>query len=465
LAQAAAAAYRRHRKIGPATRSSRQIAGFQAEMSAMPPLEPLCALCSKTAGDLQIPALQRCSGCKAAFYCCQEHQKHDWAKHKKVCRPRPCQAGKREIAESSSPCFNIVEIQPNVKVKNGTSCIASPMNNLKFADRKSALNFLQQTGFTWIIPKEGTPFIQLMGFEVDLYGKCAGSSDSRMNGTCVYLTVALESGLSPHACGMAPEPSGVFFAVPTKQHATVLTCDCLWGMRQVILEVLNTDYDINIARKLCQKFKDGLWTPTDGNPNCLKFYVTRPEDCVSGETRTVDTSGGNVKPNIPAHKLMNFQRDSAAWAQKYVSSVQKICDSDPDDEGGAQGEHEVVADFINEHLKNLPSREAVQAYLKTKVPQYCSPYYHDEVQRLFQAGALSFEQEEEQCQKIRQIGQELNYLGGMEAMRAAYYAVNHILCAKDFLGVHIESQDDFPILASWNSHIGSVWDGIGDWAA
>jgi len=77
-----------------------------------------------------------------------------------------------------------------------------------------------------------------MGFEVDLYGKHASEEDHKLNGACIYLTVPPNgSGLSPYACGK-PEPTGTFYAVPREHGERHLTCDRLWGMRLVILEVL-----------------------------------------------------------------------------------------------------------------------------------------------------------------------------------------------------------------------------------
>jgi len=426
----------------------------------MPPLEPLCGRCFKAAGDLNLPALQRCGGCKAAFYCCQEHQKEDWSKHRVVCRRLQQHPGKGGIADSPLRCFNIVRIHPNVRRGNFSCGDTSPMDNVKFGDRTSALKYLREMGFQKLITQKETPFIQLMGFEVDLYGKLGNDADHEMNGACIYLTIALTDGLSPYVWH---EPKGIFFAVPAEASTKVLTCDCLWGMRQVILEVLDDDYDVQIARQLCQKFKDCLWIPKDGNPRGFKFFGAHPEDCVSGDTETVGIFGDSARPIIPADKLNMFEKDASEWAQRHVSSMRELRDNDLDAQDEIQMESAVVADFIEEHFSKLPSEEAVRAYLEQAMPDSCSPYYHDQAQRLLQAGALPCEKEEERCQQIRKVGYELNYLGGMEAMRVAYYAVHHVLCSQDFLGVHIHSQGDWTILACWNSEIERLWDGIGDW--
>ncbi|KAL4249353.1 MYND-type zinc finger protein samB [Abortiporus biennis] len=41
--------------------------------------QPLCAVCG-------IPTVQRCSRCKAAYYCSSDHMKKDWPNHKPTCR-------------------------------------------------------------------------------------------------------------------------------------------------------------------------------------------------------------------------------------------------------------------------------------------------------------------------------------------------------------------------------------------
>jgi len=125
-------------------------------------------------------------------------------------------------------------------------------------------------------------------------------------------------------------------------------------------------------------------------------------------------------------------------------------------------EHEVVSTFIKEHMANFPSEASVKRYLANKLPQYAGPYHHNELQGIFEAGALSFEEEERQVRMIRQLGLELNDLGGIQAMRVAYYAVNHILCAKEFWGTDVR-EHEFLILGSWNRFFGTLWDGTGEW--
>lgn len=43
----------------------------------------ICAVCDKT------DKLQRCSRCKAVFYCTREHQRRDWKRHKEFCATHP----------------------------------------------------------------------------------------------------------------------------------------------------------------------------------------------------------------------------------------------------------------------------------------------------------------------------------------------------------------------------------------
>lgn len=42
-----------------------------------------CSFCGKK--ETPNEPLKRCSRCKISSYCCVEHQKQDWAKHKLIC--------------------------------------------------------------------------------------------------------------------------------------------------------------------------------------------------------------------------------------------------------------------------------------------------------------------------------------------------------------------------------------------
>ena len=46
---------------------------------------PACANCNKVQDSGEV-TLQRCSGCRAAYYCSKDCQKADWKNHKKTCR-------------------------------------------------------------------------------------------------------------------------------------------------------------------------------------------------------------------------------------------------------------------------------------------------------------------------------------------------------------------------------------------
>ena len=56
--------------------------------------------------------------------------------------------------------------------------------------------------------------------------------------------------------------------------------------------------------------------------------------------------------------------------------------------------------------------------------------------------------------RVRQIGEQLNRIGGINFLMVARYNVAHRLCAED------------PFLESFfNSDINWVWNGVGDWQA
>jgi hypothetical protein len=39
-----------------------------------------CAVCTQ-------PAKQRCGGCHVTYYCCRDHQRLDWKRHRNQCKP------------------------------------------------------------------------------------------------------------------------------------------------------------------------------------------------------------------------------------------------------------------------------------------------------------------------------------------------------------------------------------------
>lgn len=46
---------------------------------------PVCAVCRSSSGSTGSGELMRCGRCKDEYYCCKEHQKAHWKKHKHVC--------------------------------------------------------------------------------------------------------------------------------------------------------------------------------------------------------------------------------------------------------------------------------------------------------------------------------------------------------------------------------------------
>ncbi|KAI5712324.1 hypothetical protein M8J76_002915 [Diaphorina citri] len=69
----------------------------------------ICGLCGET-------AKQKCSGCQLIYYCCREHQKTHWKKHKSHCRPmKLCEdkvLGRYYIASRSIKAGEVVLREP-----------------------------------------------------------------------------------------------------------------------------------------------------------------------------------------------------------------------------------------------------------------------------------------------------------------------------------------------------------------
>eukprot|EP00927_Polykrikos_kofoidii_P031837 TRINITY_DN2727_c0_g1_i4.p1 TRINITY_DN2727_c0_g1~~TRINITY_DN2727_c0_g1_i4.p1 ORF type:complete len:462 (-),score=38.61 TRINITY_DN2727_c0_g1_i4:372-1700(-) len=440
----------------------------------MQAVENVCAHCGSTATDLEIADLRRCGVCKSAFYCCREHQRLDWPKHRGVCNSvsRSSQ-GSQDAGYCQNAVFNVVEILPNVKVSNGTCGASSPMNNLMFESRAQALSSMSKRGFTRIIPSEETPLVKLMGFEVDLYGRYPTAADHQMNGTCIYLTCSLENGLSPYVSGAHAEPTGVFFAVPVSSCKTVLTCDRLWGIREVILETLKDVYggqssqqeEQDMTMQACLRFRNEDWSPKKGNPNGIQFYGVRPKESVSGSTKFGVVPQGKPTSEVGSHamlasKLAAFTQMAKDYAEE--RHADPIRDDDSDD-GETQRELATIAEFVKDHMAHIPTEERMRKYLRRHLPEYAASYHHFHTLRLFQAAALWADNEKEHDRLVRLVGYELEFLGGLEAMRSSYYALEHVMVGQDFWGTDIQCQSDFTIISSYNGSVGDLWDGVGGW--
>lgn len=98
----------------------------------------ICAVCEKT------DKLQRCSRCKAVFYCTREHQRRDWKRHREFCATHPARdltedeplpgAAKtrnREIpSKQRHPVGKSRVITPNTLVSNLSNVPVSDASNV-----------------------------------------------------------------------------------------------------------------------------------------------------------------------------------------------------------------------------------------------------------------------------------------------------------------------------------------------
>ncbi len=55
------------------------------------------------------------------------------------------------------------------------------------------------------------------------------------------------------------------------------------------------------------------------------------------------------------------------------------------------------------------------------------------------------ENEEEMHRQIRQVGYDLNYLGGIWAMWSSHIMINDVMCAQRLLGPQIPSQRELTV--------------------
>jgi hypothetical protein len=70
-----------------------------------------CAYCHQVRDTTEQKPLFRCGGCTHAYYCCSQHQKWDWAVHKKT-----CQLSKEEQEQKKYAPFTKEEIFKNKAV-------------------------------------------------------------------------------------------------------------------------------------------------------------------------------------------------------------------------------------------------------------------------------------------------------------------------------------------------------------
>lgn len=423
----------------------------------------VCATCKRSAVDAGVSALLRCSACKAVHYCCAEHQKAHWKDHKMACR-RPAGDGRESESArvprdpSASLFFNVVEIGPNVKTVNGTGWEKSWLNNLTFSSRQAAWQFLQQRACRKVIVSKEMPLVTLMGFEMDLHG-CTG--DDELNGTCVMLSCSLTDGLSPYSCGKQ-EPTGTYYAVTAASCSNVLTCDALWGMREVICETREiygghlTQQEVmgSVARE-CHKFKIREWVPRDKNMSGIQIYGDSPDESMFGSTRD-----GKVPMPIPDFATAEFER----LAERFVHERQVLRNStehDMEDAAECARERAIMANFSQDHQSAFPAEDDVRQYLVREIPDRAFGYSHSHTKRLVELATI--EDETEWKRAVRLVGLELNYVGGFPAMSSCHIVVNHILCGRDFWGRDIHCEQEFAVMGSYNKLIEACWNGVGSW--
>lgn len=404
-----------------------------------------CAHCKKSGADLEAGnTMKRCGRCRCVFYCCVEHQKADWCKHKASCGSARTSA----TPAATATRFNVVEI-----LANRCNC-PGLMFDVAFPSREAALESLKRRGITEVIPSKHLPLVSLMGFELELHG-CAWR-DQELNGSCVYLTCPPDTGLSPF------QPQGTYYAVPAAGSSTTVTADNLWGVRELILEAMDEVYGSDLPMETeraamlakCRQFRKRKWTPKAGNPSQIDFY---------GEMRDEPAKGQWGHHAMLRDVKRSFQSRAAAWAKEQARLHEQR--PKPHELAEMRAEHQHVAKFLQTVIQKLPTKEAVENHLATHLRQFARPYHHELTMQMLRAGALEYQMYEEQLCQLRRIGLELHYLGGFDAMQCSYYAVNHIMCGPQFNQGLVGDASASPAIYCWVRLIDWYWDGVGSWKA
>ena len=254
-----------------------------------------------------------CGACRAAHYCCKEHQKQDWKVHKLVCkRAQKASAEVKELPTSSprahtegNSCCKVVLIE--VFSAEGLG-LSNEMVTHVFASKADALEFVKEKFFfgmssgVLLKPLKEMPFLtELLQWQnCELYVdpqrhqffepgtsflRCCGGMPSgprtrgdanTLNSLGIYIGCSLDTGLSMHLNARGT----VFFIGQRNNHP--VTANVLWGAAKFIAEAMEyygSDDDASLARTVflrwAKRYRAEKWEPRDGSAG-VNLYETDP---------------------------------------------------------------------------------------------------------------------------------------------------------------------------------------------